>query len=260
MKKKTLITFVYFERKSSSIYTQNLNFFQKIGVIENEDYHYNFVVNSKTGIENIIQGKNVSAIQGHNKGYDFGAYKQSLESVDINNYDYFIFMNDTCRGPFISDYIQRENTWVDMFVDKLDDEVKMVGPTWFNATKYKYFQRKFGIKVGEFTHIQSYCFGIDKHTLNLLLNNNRFDTYNKNRKQIIKDHEIGNSQFLIKNGYKIEPFQISKYDNIENGNIYEGNGGYFGANANPFELMFIKTNMFVDSIVDKYTKWILLKC
>jgi len=259
MNKKTLITFIHYDRGDKEIlYRENLNFFQKNGVIENENYHYKFVINSETGIENIIPRKNVSAIQGHNKGYDFGAYKQSIDSVNINDFDYFIFINDTCRGPFVADYVPSSLTWVDMFLDKIDDKVKMVGPTWWNLRKNRYVEKKFGCKRGQGTHIQSYCFGVDKIALNLLLKNNKFDTENKERNQVIGEHEIGCSRLLIENGYKIRPFQMSKYDCGETGDVVFPDQ-YFGTTLNPFEIMFIKTNRINNQIVKNYTNWFMQK-
>jgi lipopolysaccharide biosynthesis protein len=257
MNKKTLITFVHFNREDK-IFNENLNFFQKVGVIENENYHFNFVINSETGIENIIPRKNVSAIQGHNKGYDFGAYKQSLDSVNLNEYNYFIFMNDTCRGPFIPDYVPSSLTWVDMFLDKIDDKVKMVGPTWWTMGRHRFLQRQLGIRRGQNTHIQSYCFGVDKVALNLLLTNNKFDTENKTKNTVIVEHEIGCSRLLIDNGYELKPFQISKYCSDHNADVNYHNN-YFGTTINPLEIMFIKTNRINDQIVENYTKWFMQK-
>tara|TARA_B100001093_G_scaffold491233_1_gene531122 strand:- start:491 stop:1258 length:768 start_codon:yes stop_codon:yes gene_type:complete len=255
MNKKTLITFVHFNRGDKN-FNENLNFFQKVGVIENENYHFNFVINSETGIENIIPRKNVSAIQGHNKGYDFGAYKQSLDSVNINDFNYFIFINDTCRGPFIPDYVPSSLTWVDMFLDKIDDKVKMVGATWWTNTNGNAWTKKHFIKTAK--HIQSYCFGVDKVALNLLLKNNKFDTENKNKNKIIGEHEIGCSRLLIENGYKLNPFQMSKYDSAEHHDINKPSK-YFGTTINPLEIMFIKTNRINDQIVKNYTKWFMQK-
>lgn len=258
MNKKTLITFVHFNHETNQVFTENLNFFQKIGVIENENYHFNFVINSETGIENIIPRKNVSAIQGHNKGYDFGAYKQSLDSVNINDFNYFIFINDTCRGPFIPDYVPSETTWVEMFLTKLDEKIKMVGPTWFTARRHRFLQRKLRITKGQNTHIQSYCFGVDKVALNLLLKNNKFDSENKEKIQVIGEHEIGCSRLLIENGYEIKAFQMSKYDIAKHEDINKP-GEYFGTTINPFEIMFIKTNRIYDQIVNNYTNWFMQK-
>ena len=97
---KTLITFVHFENDRSKI---NLDFFVKLGLTNSLDHHFNFVINSSTGGEEIPAQDNISVIKGHNKGHDFGGYKQSLESVNHEEFDRFIFINDTCRGPFLPD-------------------------------------------------------------------------------------------------------------------------------------------------------------
>jgi lipopolysaccharide biosynthesis protein len=254
--KKTLITFVHYDcGNKQKVYRENLNFFQKVGVIENENYHFNFVVNSETGIENIIPRKNVFAIQGHNKGHDFGAYKQSLESVDINDYDYFIFINDTCRGPFIPDYIPSEITWVEMFLDKLDETVKMVGATWWTNTNGDAWTKKHFIKNAK--HIQSYCFGVDKVGIEILQKHNKFNTIGKSRDEIIIEHEIGSSQILIENGYEIRSFQLSRRVETSHCSINKLNL-YFGNTIDALEVMFIKDNA-INGIVKNYTKWILSK-
>jgi len=47
---KTLITFVHFENYRSKI---NLDFFVKLGLTNSPDHHFNFVINSPSGGENI---------------------------------------------------------------------------------------------------------------------------------------------------------------------------------------------------------------
>ena len=83
---KTLITFVHFNRKEDHLYGDNLDFFLKVGLLASTDYHFNFVINSETGGERIPIHPNVSVIKGHNKGYDFGAYKQSIDSTNWKSF------------------------------------------------------------------------------------------------------------------------------------------------------------------------------
>jgi len=86
---KTLILFVYAER-NNKIIKDNLRFFLKCGLIKNDNYHYVFILNGESSIE-IPNRKNISIIERDNVGLDFGAWGAALSSVDINNYDYFIF-------------------------------------------------------------------------------------------------------------------------------------------------------------------------
>jgi len=276
--KKTLITFVHFERgklvdnhfknqipadyQKKVIYTENLNFFLAKGLTNSPNHHFNFIINSPTGGEQIPQQENISVIKGHNKGYDVGGYHQSIESSNLEEYDYFIFMNDTCRGPFLPTYLPQNLSWVDLFLDKLDDKVKMVGPTWFNKNYTPFLQEQLKVPEGQNTHIQSYCFGLDKVGLDLIRRRAKFQTRGKAQRNIIKDHEVGIGQLLIKNGYQLKPFQLSHYGNQKNEDVCH-NGGYYGININPIEVMFFKTigsgkkDPIATNCLNKYTKWTL---
>ena len=243
---KTLITFVYVER-AGKVIQDNLRFFLRHGVLDNEDYHYNFVINGHECSIEIPKLKNVSIIRRDNVGYDFGAYTESIESVDINEYDYFIFMNDTVRGPFLPTYIPSKITWVEMFLDKLDDKIKLVGPT---------------INWSRKPHIQSMCFGTDLFGLKLLIGADTFDgglsvncgEPGKNwwRKCYVGRYEKHMSLVILGNGLKIKPFQLSQHIKCRNA-FWEGK--YFGDTFNPLELMFIKTNRINNQTVKNYTAW-----
>jgi len=259
LNKKTLITFVYFERADKyQLYFDNLNFFQKIGVIPNENYHFNFVIHGQSALKHIVSQHNVSIINGHNKGYDFGGYKQSIDSICIDEFDYFIFINDTCRGPFIPDYIPSEITWVDMFLNKINNKVKIVGPTSWTADGSDYTRKILKSPDKQNKHIQSYCFGVDRIALKILLDNQKFDSIGKNRDEVVLDHEIGCSQCLIRNGYEIESFQLSKFGNKSHESVNKI-GRYFGTTINPLEIMFTKTNRIFDVTTKNYCSWILQK-
>jgi len=254
---KTLITFVHFKR-SDQIYEDNLNFFIKMGLNDSKDNHFNFVINSPTGGEQIPIQENVSIIKGHNQGYDFGAYKESIDNSDWESFDRFIFMNDTCRGPFTPNYVPESINWVDMFLNDLDKTVKLVGPTWVTATEWDYVHNMFDILPGKIKHIQSYCFGMDRVCLELILNNNMFTTTGKSRINIIGEHEIGLSQLVLDTGYEIKPLQLSRHSNIKHIDIVK-NGQYFKDSLNPLEIMFIKTTRMQNQTVSNYTEWFMNK-
>lgn len=216
------------------------------------------MINSNTTRSSIPQGENVSVIQGHNKGYDFGAYKQSIDSVDKSKFDFFIFMNDTCRGPFIPDYIPSNTDWVNLFVKDIDETIKLVGPTWVNTNDFPWVRNKLKLPIGKHSHIQSYCFGTDRTGVEILYRNKKFDTIRKDKWEIIRDHEIGCSQLLLSKGYKIKPFQLSQYNNKEHIDITKP-GHYFNTTLNPLEVMFIKTNRIDNQIISNYTSWLTNK-
>ncbi len=258
---KTLITFVHFDRKEDSLYRDNLNFFIKLGLTDSKNHQFNFVVNSEFGGDQVPIQPNISVIKGDNKGYDFGGYKQSLESVNLEEFDRFIFLNDTARGPFIPNYVPTSINWVDMFLKDIDEKVKLVGPTWFNKKFNHWLQNRLNIPSGSNDHIQSWCFGLDKIALRLLIDHKKFDSTGKTKKLIIKDHEIGISRLLLENNFHLKPFQLSRSTNEDHGDINR-EGEYFGTTVNPLEVMFYKTKgsgsagkLNNQEILNNYTKW-----
>lgn len=256
---KTLITYVHYKRSDDSIYEENLNFFLKLGLIDSPDYHFNIIINSDTGGESIPEKDNISVIKGHNKGYDFGAYKQSLDSVNLEDFNRYIFINDTCRGPFIPNYISKSTNWVEMFLGEINSNVKLVGPTWFNAEYDEHLQEVVQLPRGCNTHIQSWCFGTDKNTIKDLIKNKIFDCHGKSHQDVIFHHEIRMSQFLINQGYEVKPFQLSR--ETEKHSDINHNDAYFETTINPLETMFFKTKASGTKtinnpiVVDNYTKW-----
>lgn len=258
---KTLITFVHFDRQEDTLYRDNLDFFLKVGLHDSAYNHFNFVINSEMGGEQIPSQANVSVIKGHNQGYDFGGYKQSIDSVDLESFDRFIFLNDTARGPFIPNYVPTSINWVDMFLKDIDEKVKLVGPTWFNKKFHRWLQNGLNIPSGSNDHIQSWCFGLDKIALRLLIDHKKFDSTGKTKELIIKDHEIGISRLLLENNFHLKPFQLSRSTNEEHGDINH-NYNYFATTLNPLEVMFYKTKgsgpagkLNNEEILNNYTRW-----
>lgn len=240
---KTLVTFVHFKRKDE-IFEKNLEFFYKIGYFTSKFVDFNIIINGIHGGDFINESQNLKIIRRKNVGHDFGAYKASIDSMS-QDYDRFIFINDTCTGPFIPLYIPSNVKWVDLFLSNIDDEVKMVGPTWWNTTSR------------HSPHIQSWCFGIDKIALDLLLKENGFNSVGKSKSQLIAQHEVGNCVKLRKHGFKIKPFQISSLTDRQNADINWPNQ-YFGTSVNPFEIMFMKTSRFKNNkVVQNYMSWLM---
>ena len=259
---KTLVTFVHFDREGTHLYKENLNFFLEVGLFASSDVQFNFVINSETGGEQIPQTDNTRVIKGHNKGYDFGAYKQSIDSVNYSDFDYFIFINDTCRGPFLPSYIPRSCTWIDLFLSPLDDKVKITGPTWWSRETDK-SSLTGKVPEGQRTHIQSFCLGVDKIGLKCMVGDNIFSLTNPNQSMgrkwnIVTLQEVGASQSIIKRGFKAKPFQLSHLMGTQHCDIHK-EGRYFGMTPHPLEMMFIKTNRINDRAIKTYTKWLLNK-
>ena len=241
-----LISYVHFNRtrRRDKVFKENLEYFLNNGLIDKPNYHFNFVINSDEPGVDIPGGNNITVLKGDNTGYDFGAWKQSLLQTDIDSFDYYIFINDTCRGPFIPNYIPTNLNWVTMFCDKLTDTCKLVCPTIFQSSKNKR------------DWVQSFCFGTDRVGVNILMSSGVFDVKSLNKRDIIHHNEKHISNSIISRGYTIKPFQLSygivnkRLDDIHWPNRY------YNTTLHPLEVMFIKTNRIMNQTIKNYTKWI----
>ena len=245
--KKTLVTYVYFETTLSK---KNFEFFIKNGVVRTDNVHYNIVIKGNKSSVIIPAYDNVSIYMIKNTGYDFAGYSHSVHAVKKESFDYFIFLNDTVRGPFVPRYLSKAK-WYTYFVRLLSDKIKLVG-----STKNK----KMYNDVPE--HIQSMAFATDKIGLQLSIGNKIFDKHlniktleEKGKWNFILEFEIGLSRVILNNGYSITSLlQSDNSSTLSHGDIHHTNE-YFGSTVNPVEIMFIKTNRIDDKIVQNYTAW-----
>jgi hypothetical protein len=246
---KYCVFYAYFETNDSK---KNLEFFVKNGVTIDDNIFYVFLINNHRYSVKIPDQNNIKIICRNNTGHDFGSWKQGLESINPNTFDYFIFMNDTVRGPFLPRYIPQNIKWYDMFCNLLSERVKLSGLT------INYFP--WGAKDPNLQHIQSMMFCTDKIGLDILnkhifnLTSDEYETiYNKGRKNYIMRFEIGMSQQIIKNGFDIAALYICDTTKIKTGDIWY-NKKYFETTINPLETMFIKKNRIQSPIINFYTK------
>lgn len=245
---KYCVLYSYFETNESRI---NLQFFIKNGLSINNDIFYIFLINNHKYSVKIPSQKNIKIICRDNIGYDFGSWKQGLESIDIDNFNYFIFMNDTVRGPFLPRYIPNNINWYSMFCNLISEKIKLSG------LSINYFP--WGNKGNDLQHVQSMMFCTDKTGLAILnkdifnLPYNEYERILREKKEnfIIK-FEIGMSQQIIKNGFDISALYICDIKKNKTGDIWYNNK-YFDSTMNPFEVMFIKTNRVNSKIIELYT-------
>tara|TARA_B100001093_G_C26851527_1_gene1025396 strand:- start:3209 stop:4168 length:960 start_codon:yes stop_codon:yes gene_type:complete len=246
---RILITYVY---KESDYAKENLNFFIKNGLFYSEKIQINIIVKGNKCSANLPTLKNLKIYKTVNLGRDFSGYADSINKVDVNNFDYFIFLNDTVRGPFLPRYLDKK-IWPFLFISLLSNKTKLVGSTinyWHDG------------KNNEDTkHIQSMSFATDKIGIKLIIDNNIFNKklHEKYLKESIQSYigkfEVGLSNIFLKNGFNIDCLQQSLNSKIlkEHGDIYIDL--YFGELINPLEIMFIKTNKFSSKILNNYTLW-----
>ena len=241
------VLYSYFETTNSK---KNLAFFVKNGLHNNTDVVFVFIINGHQCSVTIPAQDNIKIMYKDNGGHDFGSWAHGLRTIRQDDFDYFIFMNDTVCGPFLPRYVPHNVTWYSMFTCLLSDTLKLSG------LSINYFPWE---KRGDhLQHVQSMMFCTDKQGLQLLNDNifhltcDEYDTiYHNNRKEFIIQFEIGMSQLIIKNGFNIGALYMCDVDRHQTGDVWYNNK-YFESTINPFEVMFIKSNRVRSDIIQFY--------
>lgn len=187
-----------------------------------------------------MHGSNLRIVTRENKGLDFGAYEHGLTLVDRDRYDYFIFINDTVRGPLCDDFLLK-------LTSKINDNTKLSGIT-INCADF------YNLDATKNAHVQSFCFCTDR--IGVSLAEDIFKLKPISKTDIIYKQEIGLSRHFIKNGYNIASLmpEYQNYDfrdfeflkaNPTYGDLH--NNSYFSRNAKPYDFCFIKSNRRIEA-------------
>lgn len=253
---KTVVVYVF------HIMDRNVRFFFRHGLIADPRVDYVIVQNVpewtrghpiERNMEKNIGESKVSWIKRPNRGNDWGAYSEGIRSIDIQNYDFFVFLNSTMRGPFLPLYVDHVLHWTQLYTGKLSDTVAMVGAT-VNYNRGA-------------PHVQSMLMVEDHRALEIHLEKDIIFSTDRNVRKfdLIKAHEIGSSKVLLDEGYNIS-CMLSAYRDIDWRKVRPGalgddpwyNRAYYGYNVHPMECLFVKTNRNYqerDSILEKMTLW-----
>ncbi len=241
--RRTLIVYVYYSEVEDPSPLQNLDFFIKHGTNE-PDADYLFILNSSLESFNIPKRENLFIWQKNNECFDLGSFKQGVDFMTRQtgkNYDYYVMINSSVRGPFLPTYYK--GSWLHIFISRLSSEVKMVGTT-ANC------QHQFGRR-----HVQSMVFALDKKGYEL---GQRAFQCHRTKGDAILDGEIPLTGYIEDAGYKTAVLMTSYLADPKACDTDDMNypGQYHGMNFHPYELVFIKTNRAIDpNALDKYTEW-----
>ena len=248
---KTICIYNYFEKDDS--YKQNCKYFLKHGLNDASDFL--FIVNGESTLE-FPQKKNIAVIYRENIGYDFMAWAHALNRINIMNYDYFLFINTSVRGPYIKD----TSKWQETFTNMIRGDVKLVGTTVSillgkpecNWPEVETKLNNLGLKK-PYNHVQSMMFAMDRECLLYLKSRIFQEVAFENFQDTIIYREIWMSQLVIQNKWNIDcmaplyrglDYRILDKDinfsSICGDPSYKG--CYFGNTMKPEEVVFIKTN------------------
>lgn len=184
-------------------YNENVKYFAK-KCYQNDNILWIFVQN----VNNIKEICDQSLIPDfakfysrENVGYDFGGWSYGLSKIDKNNYDYFMFVNSSARGPLTC---QKE--WLDIYTSKLNNFTVIVGSTINKhgcGSENPYTD----------THVQSYAFCLNKTGIEIICKTKIMTLENlySDKVKIVKNKEIKMSRDILNAGYNICELQsVSK--------------------------------------------------
>lgn len=198
---------------------------------------------------------------------DLYAYFIGLKNINIDNFEYFIFMNSSCIGPITPVYCELIN-WETIFTDNLS-KVDLIAPIvefppWNdkNVNNLKLLEGSSSIKDLEiipFAH--SYFFALNKKATYCLLENKALPNSDISIDQAVGIYERLITSTLLSNNFRLKTL-LKKFNNeiIDKKNInriikeyfiknksenYLSDPeipyyGYFGTDLNPYEVLFFK--------------------
>ena len=243
---KYVCMYAYYEKNNQ--YKENLKFFLDKAILDYIDYY--IIINGKCTLD-LPNKKNITIIYRKNEGFDFGAWSYCVKKYIYKKYDYYIFINSSVRGPYLSN---PNEIWLEKFLKLFSNkDVKLVG-TSINICSYKKSYFKYD---PPYTHVQSMFFILNNEGFNFLLNKQFFDDEEKlnklNINQVILSKEITMSQLILKNNwnincilpkYKDYDYRLIKKNFNTSGEDQYLKNTYFGDTIKPEEVIFFKINRF----------------
>ena len=259
MSSSTVVVYHYFERDLT--YKNNLIYFLSVGILKEVDY---FILISGDCTVALPDLPNVSYIKTENWNNDFGGYIKFFQVAPIDNYEFFVFINSSVRGPFLPSY--SDSHWVNAFTDRLRGDVHLVGASINilpeSATHTRRFSAIYGYEP-PFVHAQTTAYALSAAAVRYLIEIGFYGVERTlTKKEVIVHYELRLSQEIIRHGWNIGSFlpgyeglnyrELSMtYPNVSSRNgdvLFEG--AFYGRTLSPTEAMFVKVNRNMISEAD----------
>lgn len=245
---RVAVIYHYFEVDDE--YRDNFLFFLNTGINDEAQY---FIYISGTCSVNLPVLPNVEVIYIENKNFDFGAQCQFSKRNDCLEYDAYIFINSSMRGPFLPEYHTR--AWQSVFTERLKEKVALVGSSINLLPEDSETSLQFA-KMTEyaapFIHVQTTAYAMSSTAYRMMRDLGFYNIdCHLTKLGAICYYELGLSQEIIKRGFKIASI-LPTYDEfcLENkSSVYETNlkngdptnkSVFYGRSASPFEVLFVK--------------------
>jgi hypothetical protein len=230
---RTLVMYNYFESVKAK---RNLKFFLDHGVHERSDTDFLLVTNSHVCLD-LPPQSNFGLIFRNNTCFDLGAHKETIERYKLDiRYKKFILLNGSVRGPFMASW--SKDCWTDAFTRRLNDTVKLVGPT-FNCLDSD---------GNSAPHLQSMILATDRIGLSVLMTHYKCFT---SKSQAIEEAEITNYATMRDAGFDVHVFMDQfQLDRVGVDLCRHG----VPRQVHPLETIFIKTSpTILPDLVESYT-------
>ena len=238
---KSVIIYTYYTTPSSDY---NLNFFVSREISARGNIDYIIVINGYVCDEKIKfpQIENLTILKRENTGYDFGGHHYALEHLKelYLTYDYYFFMNSSVIGPILPHYF-REKHWTSVFINKINERVKLVGTSIVCLPKWD--SGGYGPKV------EGFFFMTDSLGLYLLQKEGNIFCNHKDKIDAVVNGEYGMSNCILRKGFSID-CMLPRYQNIDwrdsanyslNNQLHPSRkDSFYGKSINPYDVIFHK--------------------
>lgn len=176
---KTLQKFI-----KSTINSINLNFEVECLIIHNSSIEYNFNL-----------PENFTLINKKNYGHGWGGWKIGLDSVNINDYDYFCLIKD--KTTLFSHNSNYKINWIENCINLIKNNVIMIS---YEINLMKSLKSNIRFKP----HCKAQFLFLNKTALDIIFENNLF------RHDVIDKREKLISEFILNKGYNINCLKNDK--------------------------------------------------
>jgi hypothetical protein len=239
---KLLVLYVFYDvNERLEIFINNCIFY---------DDNVDFIIISNNKNNKFEVPQYVKKVYRDNIGFDFGGWGDVLITDHLYlNYDKFIFVNNSVKGPFLP--CGYKGKWTDIYINGLKDNIKLFGST-INTIFDPLNQ----------SHVQSYIFAMDKSTVEYLIECEIFSNtkYTTDIMETVYCKEVLMSRKIIEKGWNIGSL-LPQYQNVDftfkNKNPEDYNiqflgdimfNRYYGVYWKKEDLVFIKGNRITISV------------
>jgi hypothetical protein len=264
IKQRTLVLYVFTD--SPSHFTHRLQFFLNIGVGEEDDVDYVFIINGFVVKASIPPFYNIKVIPRSNTCFHFGSYGEVIKLLGginaLKSYKAVIFLNPTAVGPILPKYWPETIHWTEIYTSRLVNDVHAVGSS-LSCAKNKNI---------EGPRIEGHAFGASIKAIELAWNYSIFDC----RSTIRETLELGEyafSKLLLNNNMNLDTLLLNYEENIDwrdrknwdcNENrdpLRKNNYGKYNITVHPLEVVFHIPDVAKQDIFGTetklYMKWAL---